>query len=78
MAYIPGKSNLIKGASYTLIKPCRERGFAEGTFLPPHEFTYEGVNGVGDHQDQHDFVDSEGRYIAFCPALGDDWSKYLR
>ncbi len=78
--YIPPVSQLVKGAKYVLIKTLKDNAACVGEFVPPHTFKYMGIYGVGDHQDQHEFMDEDGRKIAFCPALNSiygAWNEYL-
>lgn len=70
---------LIIGAKYALTKE-RVDTLMNVRVTPPHTFTFKGVTGVGDHQDQYDFVDDEGNTLSFCPALPlkyGVWSDFL-
>lgn len=68
----------VKGATYRLKKNRTDR-LMQVQFTMPHEFIYAGVEGVGDHQDQHLFLDYEFKRLVFCPALQSEgrWEDYL-
>ncbi len=72
--FIPNPPELKKGKIYRLKKDYKTD---LGTFKPPHNFIYMGISGIGNYQDQHDFIDNDDKKISFCPALKDDWSEYL-
>jgi len=69
---------LVKGDKYVLTQD-RTDTLMGVKFTMPHSFTYKGVEGVGDHQDQHLFLD-DGHRLVFCPALPSlgEWKDYLR
>ena len=73
------ESNPVVGGKYELRKD-RKDTLMGVLFTVPHAFTFRGVNGVGNHQDQYDFVDSFGHVLSFCPALPSHgvWNEYLK
>ena len=70
---------LTVGATYTLIKDRTDKLMGV-EFTMPHDFIYKGVDGIGNHQDQHEFVDGNGHALVFCPALPSHgvWRDYLQ
>ena len=73
------ESKLVKDATYVLKKD-RTDTLMGVKFTMPHSFTYAGVEGVGDHQDQYLFLDADGHRLVFCPALPSTgkWEDYLK
>ncbi len=73
--FIPKEAELEKGKIYELKREFKNE---IGVYRPPHNFIYMGVNGIGNYQDQYEFVDKDDRKIVFCPSIGQDWREYLR
>ena len=72
-------TKLIKGNRFKLKKEYDDTLFKR-RFIPPHDFFYVGFSGMGNYQDQHDFVDKDGHKLAFCPAIckrGEFWYDFL-